>query len=212
MRDSIITSFAADLDEGHVMYQDTALCVVYLNGEYWGCYNMRERVNTISIAQWEGWTSDPENIDLVKANTNVMQGSNETYEELRDWVEANGIDTDEKLAYVAERIDIKNYLDYVILQIYFANTDLLNVKKYRSAEEDGLWRWVLFDTDGGMVYIDQNSVGRMLNPAGAGRDNLTYKQDPARAAEKRKGARLLPHPLWRAAGEVERGKRARPHR
>ena len=84
MRDSIITSFAADLDEGHVMYQDTALCVVYLNGEYWGCYNMRERVNTISIAQWEGWTSDPENIDLVKANTNVMQGSNETYEELRD--------------------------------------------------------------------------------------------------------------------------------
>src|SRR5699024_4088551 len=53
MRDSIITSFAADLDEGHVMYQDTALCVVYLNGEYWGCYNMRERVNTISIAQWE---------------------------------------------------------------------------------------------------------------------------------------------------------------
>ncbi len=176
MRDSIITSFAADLDEGHVMYQDTALCVVYLNGEYWGCYNMRERVNTISIAQWEGWTSDPENIDLVKANTNVMQGSNETYEELRDWVEANGIDTDEKLAYVAERIDIKNYLDYVILQIYFANTDLLNVKKYRSAEEDGLWRWVLFDTDGGMVYIDQNSVGRMLNPAGAGRDNLTYNK------------------------------------
>ena len=70
------------------MYQDTALCVVYLNGEYWGCYNMRERVNTISIAQWEGWTSDPEKIDLVKANTNVMQGSNETYEELRDWVEA----------------------------------------------------------------------------------------------------------------------------
>ena len=64
----------------------------------------------------------------------------------------------------------------MILQIYFANTDLLNVKKYRSAEEDGLWRWVLFDTDGGMVYIDQNSIGRMLNPAGAGRDNLTYNK------------------------------------
>jgi len=176
MRDSIITSFAEDLDKGNVMYQDTALCVVYLNGEYWGCYNMRERINAFSIAQWEGWTSNPEEIDLVKANKNVMQGSNETYEELRAWIAQNGVDTDEELAYVAERMDIENYLDYIILQMYFANTDLLNVKKYRSVNEDGKWRWILFDTDGGMTYIDQNSVGRMLDPKGAGRDNLTYNR------------------------------------
>ena len=41
MRDSILTSLAEGTD---VLYQETELCVLYINGEYWGHYNMRERI------------------------------------------------------------------------------------------------------------------------------------------------------------------------
>lgn len=58
MRDAMMTS----LMEGQgVMYQETEVCVLYLNGEYWGHYNMRERVNKWSIAQWEGVTDEDGN-------------------------------------------------------------------------------------------------------------------------------------------------------
>ena len=168
MRDSILTSLAAGLD---VMYQDTELSIVYLNGVYWGHYNMRERINTYSICQWEGWDfSLRDKIDLLKANDTVMQGSNKTWKEFKEWYTKNGIDTAEELAHARQYIDVENYLNYVAVEIYTGNTDLLNCKKYRCAETDGLWRWVLFDFDWAF-YTDTNSVGRWLKPGGVGENN-----------------------------------------
>ena len=45
-------------------YQAGKVIQVYLNGQYWGHYNLRERANRESLAQWEGIT-DPEIIDGV---------------------------------------------------------------------------------------------------------------------------------------------------
>ncbi len=41
MRDSILHTLAEGTS---VLYQKTELCVVYINGQYWGHYNMRERI------------------------------------------------------------------------------------------------------------------------------------------------------------------------
>jgi len=182
VRDVLQTSMAEHTD---VMYQAAEMCVVYLNGEYWGHYNMRERINKYSIAQWMGWESDPNDIDIVKANRNVMQGSNDTFEALLTWIKKEGgatarsrenltqADYDAILAHIASVVDVDNYLDYVIIQSYTGNTDLLNVKRYRSANEDGLWRWILFDMDWGFHYLDTNQVRRWLDPAGAGSGKKT---------------------------------------
>ncbi|MBO4884497.1 MAG: lamin tail domain-containing protein [Clostridia bacterium] len=182
VRDILQTSLAVNTD---VMYQAAEMCVVYLNGEYWGHYNMRERVNKYSIAQWMGWTSDPNDIDLVKANDNVMQGSNKTFADLLTWIKKEGgatarsrenltqADYDEILRHISTVVDVDNYLDYVAVQIFVGNPDLLNVKRYRSADEDGLWRWILFDTDWGFYTYDTNSMRRWLDPEGAGSGKKT---------------------------------------
>ncbi|MBR3929006.1 MAG: lamin tail domain-containing protein [Clostridia bacterium] len=170
MRDSILTS----LTEGSsVMYQETELAIVYLNGVYWGHYNLRERINTFSICQWEGWDeSVKDSMDLIKANTKVMQGSVDDWLAIKDWYAKNGIETAEELEYVKQHIDVDNYLEYIAVQMYTGNTDLLNVKKYKSDEVDGKWRWVLFDMDWAYV-TDTNSVGRWLTPGGMGSGNKT---------------------------------------
>lgn len=182
IRDVLQTSLAENTD---VMYQDAAMCIVYLNGEYWGHYNMRERINKYSIAQWEGWTSDVNDIDLVKANNTVMQGSNKTFEDLLNWIKKEGgatararenltqADYDAILEHISTVVDVDNYLDYVAVQIFIGNPDLLNVKRYRSANEDGLWRWILFDTDWGFYTYDTNSMRRWLDPEGAGSGKKT---------------------------------------
>ena len=70
-------------------------------------------------------------------------------------------------------MDVDNYLDYVAIEMYTGNTDLLNVKRYRSADEDGRWRWILFDMDWGLNILDTNWVRRWLDPEGAGSGKKT---------------------------------------
>ena len=183
IRDVLQTSLA---DATDVMYQAAEMCVVYLNGQYWGHYNMREHISKYSICQWEGWTSNPDDIDIVKANRDARQGSNENFQELLDWIKKEGgaayarknenltqADYDAILDHISKYVDVDNYLDYVAVQIYTGNTDLLNVKRYRSVNEDGLWRWILFDMDWGFDYLDTNQMRRWLDPAGAGSGKKT---------------------------------------
>ena len=169
MRDSILTSLAADTS---VYYQETELCVVYLDGVYWGQYNMREHINTYSICQFEGWEGQEKNIDLVKANNNVMQGSNDTYQALLDWIDDNNTNTDEAYEKIGSAIDIQNFIEYMSLEIFTGNTDTLNVKRYRNANDDGKWRWCLFDLDWAF-YTDTDSLNRWLKPGGMGNQNRT---------------------------------------
>ena len=44
-------------------------------------------------------------------------------------------------------MDIENYLEYVMLEMYINNQDLGNVGFYRNPNADGLWRWALYDLD-----------------------------------------------------------------
>ncbi len=168
MRCSILSSLLSETD---VMYQDVVVAVLYINGQYWGHYNLRERINTHSIAQWENWT-DPDRIDLVKGNTSVKQGSNRTFKELLAWLEDNSLKSEENLNYVRTQVDVENYLDYVMLQMYVANSDLLNVKRYRSEEGDGKWRWTVFDLDWAF-YNDTDSWKDWLGENGCGMRDAT---------------------------------------
>ena len=169
MRDAVMQSLA---EGGNVMYQETEVGVLYIDGVYWGHYNLRERINTASICQFEGWEGDEDDLDLIKANSNVMQGSNATMEKLLKWVKSNDMNTDEAYRVLDSAIDIQNYIEYMAIEMFTGNTDTLNVKRYRNANADGKWRWVLFDLDWAF-YEDTNSVRRWLTPGGMGNANRT---------------------------------------
>jgi len=168
MRCSVLSTLATDTT---VMYQDTVVAILYINGEYWGHYNLRERVNTSAIAQWEGW-ADADIIDLVKGNDNTKQGSNRSFRDLLKWLEDNKLDSREDLEYVNSIVDIENYLDYVMIEMFVGNSDLQNVKRYRSDEGDGRWKWILFDLDWAF-HNDSNSYSDWLNRKGCGLKNAT---------------------------------------
>ena len=169
MRDSVLTSLAADTS---VYYQETEICVVYINGQYWGQYYIREHITAYSICQFEGWEGQEDDIDLIKANSTVFQGSNATFEELLNWVKTNNTNTDEAYQHIASVIDIQNYIEYMAIEIYTGNTDTLNVKRYRNALDDGLWRWVLYDLDWALT-VDTDSLNRWLTPGGMGNGKRT---------------------------------------
>ncbi len=165
IRDIMLTSL---LEDTGLDYQDHRQAVLYLNGEYWGIYNIRERANRYFIAH--NHDLDPDKIDLLQANWIVRAGSNEHYLALLDFVRNNDLSLDENYQYVKTQMDITNYIDALIAQIYYAQTDQGNIRYWREQSPEGKWRWLVFDFDWCFwsSHLEYNTLASMTNPAGTG--------------------------------------------
>ncbi|MFC1502125.1 CotH kinase family protein [bacterium] len=128
--------------------------VVYLNGEYWGIHNLREKLNEHYIASNYGF--DPDNLDILEFYEGVIQGESDHYLQMMDYIVYHDLSNPEYYEVVKTDIDVDNFIDYQVSEIYFANTDWpgSNIKFFRPRVEDGLWRWLLFDTDAGFSFND----------------------------------------------------------
>ena len=151
---------------------------VYLNGDYWGILNLREKLNEHFVASNRGL--DPDRMDFLGnggGNYEVFAGTTDNYKELIGYIESHDLDEKEHFNHVAEFVDIDNYIDYMIAEIYFNNTDWPgnNIKYYRPTIPGGKWRWLIFDTDFGFgLYntgYNENTLDFALEPHGRGWPN-----------------------------------------
>ncbi|NLD49428.1 MAG: hypothetical protein GX660_19920 [Clostridiaceae bacterium] len=148
--------------------------IMYLNGEYWGIHDLRERIDRHYFAN--KYDLDKDSIVILDNIGNVSEGTEEdkkSYEEILEYVKSNDMSLDTSYEYIKSRIDVSNYIDYYVSNIYFGNTDWPhnNVKLWRSKTgspsastsygHDGKWRWILFDTDYGFGHskgVDFNTL------------------------------------------------------
>ncbi|MBN1874423.1 MAG: CotH kinase family protein [Anaerolineae bacterium] len=68
-RDAMIHTSVAHLNFDTQAYRPV---IVFLNGEYWGIHNLRERYDEHYLARVYG--VDPDNVDLLTGNSNVVEG------------------------------------------------------------------------------------------------------------------------------------------
>lgn len=163
MRDIMLTSL---LEETSLDYQHYRLAVVYINGGYWGLYEIRERANEYFVAYRHG--ADPEKIDLLQADWTVRAGSADNYLALREYVSENDPRDQENYEFVKTWVDIDNYIDYLIAEMYFANTDTANVRFWRERTDGAKWRWIVYDLDWAFFLLHHNTVASMCDPEGTG--------------------------------------------
>lgn len=141
-------------------YQPAAL---YINGEYWGIHNIRERYDRHYLERVYG--IDPNNIDYLTNRWSVVEGNNLDYSSLIAYILSNDISSNHHYNYITTKIDIDNFIDYYVAQIYFANIDWPqnNIDFWRlrrsfnpDAEKghDGRWRWLLYDVDYSLGFTD----------------------------------------------------------
>lgn len=147
LRDAVFTGMAKGLG---IMYQDARPLVVYINGEYAGHYNLREKVNKYSVAQWEGVTEKEiiDQIDIVEGmarDDQIMNGSNEDWLALREFVKIHDLNEPEHLQYVLDQLDVDSFFKWVNMELFLGNTDLENVRIYRVP--GGKWKYILYDVE-----------------------------------------------------------------
>lgn len=128
--------------------------VLFLNGQYWGIHQLREKINEHFLSDHHN--VDPDSVDLLELNGLVINGDNSDYIKLYIFISSNNLAIQSNYEYVKSKMDMDSFIDYFVSEIYFDNTDwpVNNIKFWRKSVT-GKWRWILFDTDFGYGLYDQ---------------------------------------------------------
>jgi len=134
-------------DQMDIDYDAFRPAILFLNGEYWGIHNIREKVGDNYIEENHG--VDKDNIDFLAQVSDVREGDRLAYAELLSFVLSNDMTKESNYGYVKSKIDIQEYCNYYVTQIFYANHDWPsgNIKYWRPRTDSGRWRWILYDTD-----------------------------------------------------------------
>ncbi|MBT7093949.1 MAG: hypothetical protein HN936_11935, partial [Bacteroidetes bacterium] len=157
-RDGMIQSIVQD--QLNIDVQAYRPSILFLNGEYMGIHNIREKYNENYLASHHG--VDPENLDVLfidnddsPASIEIISGDVGAYKTLLNFVTTADLSKDENYEMVASLMDIDNYIDYIIVQVISSNRSWRhNRRVWRPKTPDGKFKWLLFDLDYGYSFID----------------------------------------------------------
>ncbi len=165
MRDGLASSLTKGLE---VDYQKFRPCVVFINGKYWGLYNIREK----STARYfkSNYNVKKKNLDLIKKMAIVQAGDAAAYNNLTGYLETNDMRKERHYKHISNMMDIDNFIDYNLLELYIVNTDWPgnNNKRWRERKPGAKWRWFIFDCDAGFEAWQQDLA----------KDMITFATDP----------------------------------
>ena len=147
------------ISEGlNVPAQRSYCCQLYLDGEYWGCYNLQEHMDETFIES--RYSVPAANVNLVRFNgtPSAVSGLNkdiEQYNIVKEYVDEHDLGIDKYYDGFCNMVDIDSLIDYYCTQLFFGNSDgyIYNNAMWRAREtgsgtyEDGKWRFLLFDLD-----------------------------------------------------------------
>jgi hypothetical protein len=128
--------------------------IVFINGEYWGIHNIRDRIDAYYIETHHNVPADE--IDLLSNNGEIIEGDRDHFLQLIDFIEINDLSDSVNLDFVNSVVDIENLMTYFAFNIYIGNTDWPgnNLSYWRPRTPDGRWRWIVFDTDFGFSLFN----------------------------------------------------------
>jgi len=150
-RDALIHESVAHLK---IDIQEYRPSILFLNGEYWGIYNLRQRQDKHYYNQKYGVNAD--SLDI--AGDGVEEGSAAHYSAMISYINSNGATSSTHYNYVKTQMDVESFRDYQITEIFYNNQDwgTNNIKYWRKQTSynaaapfghDGRWRWSLYDAD-----------------------------------------------------------------
>ena len=161
--------------------------IAFLNGEYWGIYQITEDYSDNYISNKYGY--DKENVVIIK-NGELEDGTQQDFDDYKllvKFVRNNDMSVKENYKKLCEMVDVQSMADYHASQIYINNQDIygdawmnnIRMWKLRNAEDDsigdGKWRWMLYDTEySTYLYGLGNDYDALMNFSYENCDNVIF--------------------------------------
>jgi hypothetical protein len=140
MRDALVQrtmATHADLD-----WQAWRPAIVYINGQYYGMLNIRERANENNVyTHYDGL----EDIDLFENWNSLKEGDDVALKQFKAFYAEHG----HTMAEYEQWMDCYEFINLMIMNLYFNNYDFPgnNIIMWRPRTEGGRWRWIAKDCD-----------------------------------------------------------------
>ena len=155
IRDSYIHSLS---QIGHLKLDERSYepCILYLNGKYWGVYDIREKVDDADFTDYY-FDQDKDNLQFLKtwggtwAEYGGVQAQTD-WDEIKNYILSNDMSIQSNFDYVTSVYNWKSLVDYVVLNSYVVCSDWLNWNTawWRGLDTNGSkrkWRYSLWDMD-----------------------------------------------------------------
>ncbi len=172
VRDGVAQILASQMK---VETQEFKPTILFINGEYWGIHNLRERYSTHYFEEKYGISEHQ--LTVLENNALYKRGNPSGlshFQTLMQYIQRHPITTDERLEFVGKYMDLESFIDFLLANIYVKNTDwpgnnqlfwryITTDQDSPSGVTDGRWRWMLFDLDFGfdlgLNYVPHLSEG-----------------------------------------------------
>jgi len=176
-RDAMVTSLVLNVDDVNNAIEDPIIygqasrpSIVYINGEYWGMHNIRERMDKRYIKA--RFDLDDDEIDFLENSSEVREGDRDEWLSFRTFYRNGNFANQSAYNQLAAQVETDHYRDYIIFNVFVDNYDWPgnNNRYWKKRDSDEKWRWMTWDLDFsyGIFDLDQpfNSgyfQGRTLN-------------------------------------------------
>jgi hypothetical protein len=131
-------------------------CVVFVNGQYMGIHNIRSKVDEEYVV--ESNDLGDAKIDMIAYEDTVEAGDMQQYAAFKSLYKKD-LSIQSNYDAVAQLMDIDNFTDFIIAEIYSANTSVDHNVLAWKPKEFGKWRWLLADLDRSFV----NAAGSLIS-------------------------------------------------
>ncbi|HOP04428.1 MAG TPA: CotH kinase family protein [Tenuifilaceae bacterium] len=194
-RDGFIQYLAKDFS---VETQHYFPSILFINGEYWGIHNVRDKYEENYIESHYG--IDEDEMTIMQNNSEYKFGNYagvDQYNSMLSYINSNSMSNSANYQNVVSMMDVESFIDYELIHIYSMNTDwpgnnTLYWKYLRDGYDpdapvglDGRWRWMILDTDFGFLlpfyYVPgieegaaHNTLAMATEPDGPGWPNPSW--------------------------------------
>lgn len=145
LHDAFIGHIASQASDS-LITQKYKFVSLYLNGEYWGLYAIRERHSQEHYASY--MEVPAEDVQVYRFATDNPKSSLYT---LYQFCTKEDLTNPDNYAYVTSLLDVNSYADWIIFESYVCDLDIYGNVRYYYSPSDGLWRMGLADLDLGIM-------------------------------------------------------------
>ena len=169
--------------------------VLYINGEYMGMLNIRERSNEDNIYSNYDGLEDVDEIEIAHEKENnqdmfieeLKEGDDVFYQAFKEFYSQKG----HTLAEYEEWMDVSEYLNIMVMNLFYGNIDFPgnNIVFWRPNDDAKVdlpkrWRFIVKDTDFGLGLYgrksDYNTIDLLYNPSKHPDDNWAFTEPATR--------------------------------
>ena len=155
-RDTDLTKIRDSLDQNlsigeSFSIQQSFPVILFLNGEYWGIYNLQERYSDNYVH--EHYPDIKKSDVLIIRNDEIDEGKTSDYhlyEELIEFFKTHSFADDTTYLTAKNYIDVEEFAQYMSTQLYIGNIDWPgnNVRVFKDvSKQDSKWHFMMYDTD-----------------------------------------------------------------